>query len=240
MRNYWLKIFLGAFAIFAIGMIGVTLFRSGVEQVHRVVESDSPIDIPVAFVPFVMKGERLGTLKHIVLRRSAPREVEEVELRVDVGDSLVAQGLSECRLAAHFEGDQGRRGVNIHPKGDSTGAFFCLQGDSIPEDLVEFGEAVFLPGDVRVPLFLQRDLVADLEEGFAGDSAAPGPEVNADSIAAQAQREVDSALSAAGLRGTAVGRVGQRLGDSLRKAALARVDSLQRERGEMADTLPER
>ena len=238
MRNYWLKIFLGAFAIFAIGMVGVTIFRSGVDQVHRVVEGSGPIDIPVSFVPFVMGGERLGTIKHIVFHRSAPKTVEEVEVRIDVGDSLVAQGLEDCRLAANLESEPGR-GVNIHVNRDSSSAFYCIPGDSIPDHLVEFGEAVFLPGEVSVPLFVHQDLVQELQKGFESDSGAPASVVNADSLAAAAQQEVDSALEAAGIQRDA-GRAGRRLGDSLRRAAIAKVDSLRRNLDPIADSAAER
>ena len=238
MRNYWLKIFLGALAIFAIGMVGVTIFRSGVAKVHQVVEGTGPIDIPIAFVPFVMGGERLGTIKRVIFHRSSPKQVEEVEVRVDVGDSLIAQGLEDCRLAANLESEPGS-GVNVHVSKDSASAFFCIPGDSIPDGYVEFGEAVFQPGDVTVPLFLEQSVVQELEEGFEGDSASPNSIVNADSIAAAAQQEVDSALKAAGIHREGA-RAGRQLGDSLRKAALAKVDSARRDLEQMADSTAER
>jgi hypothetical protein len=37
MRSYWMRILLGAVAIFAIGMIGVTFYRRSAEKVHEVV-----------------------------------------------------------------------------------------------------------------------------------------------------------------------------------------------------------
>jgi len=240
MRNYWFRILLGAFAIFAIGMVGVTLIRSGVARVHGVVEGEGPIDIPLAFIPFTMAGERLGTVDRLIFYRDAPRRVSGVEVQIDLVDSLVAQGLSGCRLGASFEGGPNERGVNIRAGHDSSGAFFCLAGDSIPADMVAFGEAVFEPGEVRVPLYLHRDLVTELQKGFDGDSAGAITAADADSIAAQAGREVDSALAAAGLTAQAAGRAGRRLGDSLRAAALARVDSARLELRQVADTLPER
>ena len=42
MRNYWFKILLGALGIFAVGMIGVAIVRSGVAKVNSVVHSDEP------------------------------------------------------------------------------------------------------------------------------------------------------------------------------------------------------
>jgi hypothetical protein len=225
MRNYWLRIFLGAFAIFAIGMIGVTLIRSGVDRVHSVVEGTGPIEIPLRFLPFTMDGERLGTLERVIFYRTDSRRVRAVEVQIDLGDSLLARGLSGCRLAANLEGGP-EGGVNIKASRDSRHAFSCLQGDSVPETMVEFGEAVFQPGDVRVPLFLQRELVAELEEGFGGDSGT-AVTINGDSIASEVQREVDSALAEAGLARSA-GEAGRSLGDSLRDAARTQLDSARR------------
>lgn len=243
MRNYWLRILLGAFAIFAIGMVGVTLIRGGVARVHHVVRGEGPIEIPLSFIPFILGGERLGTMQRVVLHRETPRRVSEVEVRVDLGDSLLAEGLSGCRLASNFEDGNGRRGVHLQAARDSGGVFYCLPGDSTPADLVEFGVAVFQPGEVRVPLYLHRDLVTDLLQGFDADSASTLETMDADSIAIEARRQVDSALAAAGLAadsGARAGRAGRRLGDSLRAAARARVDSVREELRQMADTLPRR
>ena len=237
MRNYWLRILLGAFAIFAVGMIGVTIVRSGVSRVHDVVEGTGPLTIPLAFIPFSIEGERLGTLKRLVLHRPEPRKVSAVEVYIDVGDSLVAQGLSECRLAANLEGGGPREdGVNVHVGKDSA-AFSCLKGDSVPEDLEEFGEAILDPGEVKIPLFLKHDLVAELQKGFEEDSAGEMT-VDADSIAEAAKAQVDSALTAAGMQSKAAADMGRRLGDSLRRIGLARRDSL-RQLEQMADSADE-
>ena len=61
MRNYWLKILLGALGIFAIGMIGVSLVRGGIAKVHSVVEGDGPITIPLGLIPFVLRGSGSAT-----------------------------------------------------------------------------------------------------------------------------------------------------------------------------------
>jgi len=233
MRNYWLRIFLGAFAIFAVGMIGVKLVRSGVSHVHDVVEGAGPLNIPLAFIPFSVRGERLGTVNRLVLQRDEPGRVSSVEVYIDVGDSLVAQGLSGCQLAANLQGGPKKDGVNVRVGQDSTGPFTCLQGDSIPEALEEFGEAILLPGEVRIPLYLNSELVADLQQGFS-DSAATL--VNADSISAEARREVDAAMKEAGITADSAGRIGRGLGDSLRRAGLARRDSALRR---IADSMPQ-
>ena len=201
MRNYWFKILLGAFGVFAVGMIGVTIVRSGIAKVNSVVEGSGPITIPLGLVPFVLAGERLGKLDHVTLHRESPNSVSEVELSVNLNDSLLAQGLSGCRLVANIEGDEREQGVNIRVgrEGTERNAFRCLPGDSVPEDLVEYGTAILNPGEIEVPLFLPIDLVAELQsldfdhDSATGDSLG-GISVPTDSIAAQVEREIDSTM----------------------------------------------
>ncbi len=120
----------------------------------------------------MLAGERLGNLDHVTLNRESPSHVTDVELAVKLTDSLLAQGLSGCRLAANFEGDSTHDGVNIRVNRDRDGAFRCLPGDSTPPDLVEYGVATFSPGDVEVPLLLPAEVVKELQElDFAVDSA---------------------------------------------------------------------
>ena len=221
MRNYWLKILLGALGIFAIGMIGVTIVRSGIAKVNSVVEGDGPISIPLGLIPFVLRGERLGNLDHVTLNRDAPDRVTDVELTVDLADSLLAQGLSGCRLAANFEGDSAKKGVNIKVGKDHEGTFECLGEDSTPAHLTEYGVAIFRPGDIEVPLLLPAEVVSELQSlNFGHDSAEYGPGdsiriPNTDSIRASVTREMERADR---LRSTS-----RRFGDSVRAEALKRV-----------------
>ena len=103
MRNYWLRIALGALAIFTVGMIGVTLARQGVGRVRHVVEGSGPITVPLAFIPFHLNGEKLGTVSRVVLLREAPKQISAVQLEAKVRDSAVARGLAGCRLTANLE-----------------------------------------------------------------------------------------------------------------------------------------
>jgi hypothetical protein len=224
MRNYWLKIMLGALGIFAVGMIGVSIVRGGIAKVHSVVEGNGPITVPLGLVPFVLAGERLGKLDHVTLHRESPTHVSEVELAVNLGDSLLAEGLSGCRLVANIEGDNKQRGVNIRVGRDSLdrNTFRCLAGDSTPPDLVEYGTAIFNPGEVEVPLLLPAELVTELQsldfghDSAAGDSPA-GIDVSADSIAAEVERSLDSA------------GLGRRPGETRREATRRFADSIRAE-----------
>jgi hypothetical protein len=224
MRNYWLRILLGALGIFAIGMIGVSLVRAGHRKIHSVIEGSGPITIPLGLIPFVLAGERLGNLDRVTLHRESPSHVSAVELQVDLSDSLLAQGLSGCRLAANFEGDNTHGGVNIRVNRDHKGAFHCVPEDSTPPDLLEYGVALFRPGDVEVPMLLPADLVAELQSlDFVEDSArmsgsdsAPRIAVpNADSIRADVARQLKLADS---VRSTA-----RRFSDSVRAEARKRL-----------------
>jgi len=236
MRNYWLRIFLGAFAIFAIGMVGVTIVRKGIARVHKVVDSADPLSIPLAFVPFVLSGERLGNLEQVVVHRSSPREVNGVELEIDLADSLVAAGLSGCTLAANFESDSTEPGINIKASREGKDTFSCISSDSPPANMVAFGEAVFQPGEVRVPLYVPQELVTELNQALAQDSISSDLEADADSLTDLAELKSDSALQNAVRSADSVGRAGRRLGDSLRAAALRHADSAHAELRRMADS----
>jgi hypothetical protein len=228
MRNYWLKILLGAMGVFTIGMIGVSIVRSGIAKVNSVVEGSGPITIPLGLVPFVLAGERLGKLDHVTLHRDSPNRVTEVELSVDLADTLLAEGLAGCRLVANLEGNEQEPGVNIRVgrEGTERNAFSCLPGDSIPADLVEYGVATFNPGDVEVPLLLPADLVAELQSldlnRDAGTADSFDIDVPADSIAAQVERELDSALPGR-QPGEPRAAATRRFADSIRAEAMKRL-----------------
>ncbi|HUQ15216.1 MAG TPA: hypothetical protein VM094_04120 [Gemmatimonadales bacterium] len=228
-----MKILLGAVGIFAIGMIGVSIVRGIHGKIHSVVEGDGPITIPLGLIPFVLAGERLGNLDHVTLHRDSPSHVTGVELEVKLGDSLLAQGLSGCRLAALFEGDSSDPGVNIRvARGrNDKNAFHCLPGDSTPPDLVEYGVAIFQPGDVEVPLLIPLDVVSELQSlDFADDSArastsdsfpgSRGP--NADSIKADVTRQLES-MRTEGSRAESIRSYTQRFADSIRAEARKRM-----------------
>ncbi len=231
MRNYWLKILLGALGVFAIGMIGVTIVRSGIAKVNSVVEGEGPISIPLGLVPFELGGERLGNLDHVTLYRDSPEQVRAVELTVNLTDSMLAHGLAGCRLVANIEGEGQQKGVNIRVgKGsEHRDAFSCLPEDSMPEHLVDFGVAIFRPGDVEVPLLLPAEIVDELQNlDFGRDSAvvadSMGDEIQipTDSIAAQVERQLDSAM----LRrqaGESRASAARRFADSVRAEAVRRL-----------------
>jgi hypothetical protein len=245
MRNYWLKILVGALAIFAVGMIGVSLARRGIAGVTRVVASDQPLTIPLSLIPFELQGERLGKLDHVTLMRKSPNEVTAVELEIQLADSMVARGLAGCRLVANME-SKGDSGIDIRVGPRSPSVFYCA-GDTAQADLLEYGHAVLQPGDVEIPLLLSRDMVKELQHlDFGKGGPGMAAEVQADSIAAATEEQSDSISRAVQralqLQGEDRRRVldsvtagARRLGDSLRAVGLRQADSALRE-ARMADS----
>jgi hypothetical protein len=238
MRNYWLRIALGAAAIFTVGMLGVTLARQGVGRVRGVVEGSGPITLPLAFIPFKLDGQKLGSVNKVVLLRDAPKRISAVELEIKLTDSTLASGLAGCNLAANFEAEHKPGGVRVNRDPFSSGVFSCLdRSDSLLQFQV-FGRAIFQPGDVTVPLLLPNDVVDDLEQGNFGpdaDSVGAVAEARADSITEAAEAQADSISSAAQERADAITARSERLVDSLREEGMRRADSARHAVGRMAD-----
>src|SRR6476619_4901107 len=233
MRKYLLRNALGALAIFIVGMIGVTLARQGVGHVRHVVEGSGPISVPLAFIPFHLNGQKLGTVSRVVLLREAPKQISAVQLEAKVRDSAVARGLAGCRLTANLDKDETPGTIHIRTGEKAVGVFTCLHaGDSAP-GFQEFGQATFQPGDVTVPLLLPDDMVNDLREGHfddsdVEDSIGAAAEAQAESIGDAAEGRADSIAEAASSRADSIVAHRQCLVDSLREEGQRRADSARR------------
>jgi hypothetical protein len=229
MRTYWTRILLGALGVFAVGIIVVTLARRGAVRVHHVMHGSGPINIPLAFIPFQLNGNQLGTLDRVTIYRETPTKVSSLQLEVKLIDSLVAEGLQGCRLAANFDdGGPGAAEIPIRSGSFAHGGFRCLPAGETP-GLVEFGRALFRPGDVTVPLFLTHSLVEDLRRGDFRRS--PGPDTSL------TVEQADSAAAAAGRLLDSIAQRSTRLADSLRGEGSRRVDSAERVLRRVADSL---
>jgi len=245
MRGYWLRIAVGALAIFAVGMVGVTLARRSISGVRQVAEGSGPITLPVMFVPFKLDGQKLGTVNRLVLHREAPKRLSSVELGVKLNDSLLARGLEGCRLVADFEAKHSPKGFEVGPGSLSTGVFSCLHGDDTTSQFQEFGHAVFQPGDVSVPLLLPNDIVDDLRTHDMGsadfgpgyeDSVEAAAQAAADSVADETEARADSMAAAVEAQVVSSPSRTHRLVDSLRREGMRRADSARR----MADSVRSR
>jgi hypothetical protein len=234
MRNYWVRIGLGALGIFAVGMIGVMVVRRGLAKVNDVVTGKGPISIPLSLIPFQLNGDKLGNLQRLVLYRETPKKVSSVQLEVKLKDSLVARGLEGCRLAANLDSeDHHGPGIHVRTGGWNKGTFWCSK-EGADSGLVEYGHAVFQPGEVTVPLLLPQELVADLQKGDFGDDADSAD--IADSISETVEARADSIANAAEQMADSISRRSERLGDSLRAEGQRRADSARAGARRMADS----
>jgi len=239
MRNYWMRIVLGAVAIFTVGMIGITLARRGMRGVQEVAEGTGPITVPIAFVPFKLEGRKLGTLSKLVLYRDAPKQLSAVELEVRLADSVLARGLEGCRLAANLDESHRGNGRQVQVGSLSSGVFSCLQSDDSAAQFEDFGRAVFQPGNVSVPLLLPKAMVDDLRQGnfdSGEDSAAAIAEAQADSIAAAVEAQAESISNVAERHVDSIMRQNDRLLDSLRREGERRARSTRRSTTRLADS----
>jgi hypothetical protein len=248
MRSYWLRILLGAFGIFCLGMIVVSIARHGRSKVESVIASSEPLSIPLPFVPFQVNGSKLGTLERLTVNRESPKKVSSIELQVKMDDSLVAKGLAGCRLAANIESDSAKPGdVNIHMNRlNEKTFFFCATQDSGFE---EMGSAKLTPGDIELPLLLPESLAQHLRNGdwATNSDSTDALETRADSIADAAEAIADSASAKAERaqakaqeKAQALSERQSRLGDSLRAEGVRRGDSIRSAMSRMADSLQAR
>jgi len=248
MRSYWMRILLGAFAVFAVGMLGITILRKGRNKVTAVFASSAPLSLPLPFVPFQLDGNKLGTIERLVVNRETPKKVSSIELQVKMDDSLVAKGLAGCRLAANIESDSAKPGdVNIHMNRlNEKTFFFCATQDSGFE---EMGSAKLTPGDIELPLLLPESLAQHLRNGdwATNSDSTDALETRADSIADAAEAIADSASAKAERaqakaqeKAQALSERQSRLGDSLRAEGVRRGDSIRSAMSRMADSLQAR
>jgi hypothetical protein len=191
MRNYWLRILFGALAIFAVGMVGVTLARQGVGRVRGVVEGSGPITLPVAFVPFKLDGEKIGTIQRVKILRNAPNQVRSINVQVHLADSVSPRRLDPCILVA-----EGFQHIN------SKTTVLCSNAeDTVGENLARVGDIQLSKTNRSFRLFMPREDIEELTDSdvvFVGDSGTMviPPFINEDSITAAAERQAESTIEA--------------------------------------------
>jgi len=200
MRSYWVKILLGAVAIFAVGYGAVWVVRTQVVRVKHTIESSDPISLPLAFLPFVVDGVKLGTYRGIQILRSAPKTVSEVHIRVRLGDSVTTARFDGCQLTtqnrASFSPEEGLR---------------CVTASAADSGLIPFGDVTLElggAGSIVLPLLLDSAVVADLAGSRAEEAVGELGREEAAAAAAQAE---------------SVGVQARRMGDSIRTAVEAKV-----------------
>ena len=156
MQRYWLRIALGALAVFALGMAGISIYRKGVQKVGALANTADPITIPLAIMPFQVDGDRLGRIQEVQIRRDAPKHISGVGLVVKMGDAVATKDLLPGCLLTIQETSADHQGVPFH---------CATPADSLADSLTAFGEVRFEPGGVVRAFFLPARVVNDWREG---------------------------------------------------------------------------
>ncbi len=217
MRNYWIKILLGALGIFVIGMLGVSAVRRGHTVVHDVVDGTGPISIPLpSFVPFNLDGVRLGSVRRLTIFRSAAQKPSHLSVSVQLPDSVTSERLSRCILVV-----ESLEHVNEHT------SFRCAAaGDTAGKSLVPFGTVALRGRSDSFPLLLPRQAVEDMTKDH--DAAADTTESRGDRLADSILAAVDTAVNNASGRQEQVRQAGAQTADSVRRVWHQRADSIRR------------
>ena len=169
MTRYWMRIILGALAIFLVGTSIYYAARSGKRRVQAIAESDAPITIPLAFIPFKVDGKDLGTLSRLQILRSSPKQVEAVNFRVKLADSIADERLGQCILLA------GENGMNFQVKHiDANATFFCATAkDTVGKNLAPLGSIETQRGNTYV-LLSGADALKNFDTACTASNDAAG------------------------------------------------------------------
>ena len=209
MQRYWVRIAVGALAVFAVGMVCISLVRSVIANVRVLATSDRPIGIPLALLPFRVAGDELGTVRRLELLRSSPSEVNGIRLTVRLKDSTDAGKLRDC--AVTLLGHQvfgGREG------------FVCSSpADSAAERLEKMGEIRVEPGGLVRALLVPGDHAANWRADLYDTAAA-----RAELEALKAERLADSTARAVVVSADSARAVIDIRGDSLRSLVRMHAD----------------
>lgn len=197
MRSYWLRIALGAFGVFAIGMLVWNVVRAGKTHVKHIVESADPITIPLALIPFKVDGRSLGTMRQVQIIRSDPKKVQAVNFRVRLADSVADARLADCVLVVggSLKNIDAQHAFSCVPAADTIGADLAPVGDMKTQrgqTYVLFAKAGALDSiEIDFDHEAMADSIAAAQEAF-GDSVRDAQEGKADSIRASAEFMADS------------------------------------------------
>jgi len=203
MRSYWVKIILGACAIFAVGYVGVIAIRQTKHRIQSIAESSDPVSIPLAFLSFTLDGQKAGTFKMVRLDRDSPKSLAGITVRIALADSADAARIKSCVIT--LEGN----GRDFDP----SRGFRCLTPENVDSSLVEFGEVTFTARGMEefsVPLMLDSAAVNDMRESGHADIEAT----------------VEAEAEAAGREAEARGREAELRADSITRAVNRQVDSI--------------
>lgn len=226
MRNYWLKIALGALGIFLVGMLGTSLFHRAKHSIEDTVNGTDPITIPTPFVDFKLDGRKLGRISRVVLLRNEPHHIAGVTVVLKVPDSLQAS-LKGCILSVD----------NVDNLNDKS-SFRCgTAKDTAGKMLAPFGYVSIRGTPDSFELLLPQEAIEGIQKttfkmnngSFSMSDQSDSAEEVADSIREyrDSVREAihDSLSAAADRMNDSMQSASERLADSLTEAALRKASA---------------
>ena len=226
MKNYWIRIGLGALAVFAVGMVIHNAGLRAKNSIENTLNSADPISLPIAFVPFRLDGQKLGTIKKVVLLRNDPKHISSVRVVVQMADSQGVSLLQDCLIA-----------VDDVERLNDRSTFRCQQADTTGSGLEHFGVVSISGTTDSFPLLLPATAVQDIKttaleihrahQQAMTDSATEAVEAQADSISTAAEARADSIAAAAEWMGDSISRAATRTADSIRAAGQKKARSPQ-------------
>jgi hypothetical protein len=156
----WFRMFLGMFAIFAVGMLLRAGFHKGRNAVTHITEGSGSITIPLLSMPFRVGDATLGTLQRVRIDRSAPKVVSGFHLFARLDDTVALARFDNCRLTV------------IDPNNlDEKTSFACASvDDSSKQAMVAFGTVTLQPSGREFVLLIPESVKRDLQNG-SGTSA---------------------------------------------------------------------
>ncbi|MDX2193212.1 MAG: hypothetical protein NW201_07650, partial [Gemmatimonadales bacterium] len=202
MRNYWVRIFLGAFGIFAVGMVFWTIVRKGKEKVKEtvavLVDSSDPITLPLPDLPVREGTRQLGRLTTIRIVRSSPTDLTGVDAELTVADSSYGAAAAKCWFVPEGDGGIRLRAGPGHQRGDQ--AVVCV--DSAVANgpgMVRFGVVHVAPAGTERPFMMPDSAVAGLRDAARelASFAASGSGEAAATAGARARLEKEVAVAQA-------------------------------------------
>lgn len=214
MRNYWLRIALGAFAIFAVGMLIVGGSKKARRSVEEIAEGTGPITVPLAFLPFEIDGQRAGTLRRLRVFRDSLQEPTRLEVQVSVSDSSAVQRFAACILAIEAHNDK------VQPND-----FRCLTAtDTAGRDLVQFGDVELRGYPGSYALYAPREHVENLKRNSESSLQVEEQRARAEADSVRSiQYEIADSLRE---RADSVHQAAVEQAESLRQSALQQADSV--------------
>ncbi|MFZ9689920.1 MAG: hypothetical protein ACO3DS_08800 [Phycisphaerales bacterium] len=151
--KYWIRIFLGMFAIFVVGMVVVRGVTAGKEKVRTFAEGTASLTVPMFGAAFRVGGTQLGSIESLRIERDAPKVIGGFHLDVTLKDGVDVHQFDDCEVT-----------VDNPEQIDDETQFACLTAaDSGFAALVPFGTITFQPSGERHRLMVPRQVVAEIQ-----------------------------------------------------------------------------